>query len=148
MQVKFLIAKRVLQTMAGLHVFIGLVFPWVVHSAWFSFYMQHLNQAFTVSGIRDEGQAIFLLAVFGPTLASWGVLFLFGINAGFARPSASAWWFLVAACLVWALCDSVLSLVNGVYLNAIINAVVFVFLISPLLIAKEYFYHPSVSQVE
>ncbi|KPJ93451.1 MAG: hypothetical protein AMJ53_07195 [Gammaproteobacteria bacterium SG8_11] len=132
--------KRFLQTIAVLHIIAGLCFPWIVESPLFDHYREHLHLAFNVQNFNAQQQALFLMALFGPTIASWGVLFLFAINFGFARPSPQAWIFLLLACLAWAPYDSILSLQHGVYLNAIINAVVFVIIILPLVMVKNHFF--------
>jgi hypothetical protein len=95
---------------------------------------------FNIHQDNAKQQASFLMVLFGPTIASWGVLFLFAINSGFARPSPQAWWFMLLACIVWAPYDSILSLHHGIYLNAIINAVAFVMIVVPLLMVKKHFF--------
>jgi hypothetical protein len=132
--------QRLLQTIAILHVMVGLCFPWIVDSPLFDHYKQHLYLAFNTSEEYSGQQTSFLIAIFGPTIASWGVLFLYAVNSGFARPSPQAWWFMFAACLVWAPYDSIFSLQYGIYLNAIINAVAFVMMTTPLLLVRKRFF--------
>lgn len=132
--------KRFLQIIAVLHVIVGLCFPWIVQSPLFDQYRGHLHQVFNIDQDNAEQQALFLMAIFGPTIASWGVLFLFAINCGFAQPSPRAWWFILLACIVWAPYDSILSLIHGVFLNAIINSVAFVIIVVPLLMVRNYFF--------
>ena len=135
--------ERILQIIAMLHIVAGLFFPWIVISAWFGAYRQHVQLVFHAEGIGAMQQAEFLMAIFGPTIASWGVLFLYAVNSAFSRPSPQAWWFMLTACLVWAPYDSVYSLQQGVYLNAYINAVAFVAMMVPLLVAKKHFFIKS-----
>jgi hypothetical protein len=80
------------------------------------------------------------MAIFGPTIASWGVLFLYAVNSAFSRPSPQAWWFMFTACLVWAPYDSIFSLQHGIYLNAIFNAVALVLIMTPLLLLRKHFF--------
>lgn len=135
--------KRFLQVIAALHIIVGLFFPWIVDSPLFDHYKQHLHLAFDTDQNVSGQQASFLMAIFGPTIASWGVLFLYAINSGFSRPSPQAWWFMFAACVVWAPYDSIYSLQHGIYLNAIINVVAFVLMMTPLLIVKKHFFSPN-----
>lgn len=135
--------QRILQIIAILHIVAGLLFPWIVASHGFDAYRHHVQLVFDAEGYGAEQQAEFLMAIFGPTIASWGVLFLYAVNSAFSRPSPQAWWFMLTACLVWAPYDSVYSLQQGVYLNAYINAVAFVAMMVPLLVAKKHFFTKS-----
>lgn len=132
--------QRFLQVIAILHFMVGLCFPWIVESPLFDYYKQHLHLAFNTSEELSGQQASFLMAIFGPTIASWGVLFLYAVNSGFARPSPQAWWYMFAACLTWAPYDSIFSLRHGIYINAIINAVAFVMMMTPLLLVRKRFF--------
>ena len=135
--------KRFLQTIAVFHIIVGACFPWIVESHLFDLYHEHLNLVFNIYQDNAKQQASFLMALFGPTIASWGVLFLYSINSGFARPSPQVWWFMLLACIVWAPYDSILSLQYGIYLNAIINAVAFVMIVSPVLMVRKHFFISS-----
>lgn len=66
----------------------------------------------------------FLIAVFGPTVASWSVLFYALVKAFFRRPSRGTWWALVMSIVVWAPMDSALSIYYGLYPAVALNAVV------------------------
>ncbi len=132
--------KRFLQTISLLHIVIGLLFPWIVGSPLFEPYHNHLHLAFGVEQNSAKQQAAFLMAIFGPTIASWGVLFLYAVNSGFSRPTSQSWWFMVAACLVWAPYDSIFSLQYGVYFNAVINSAAFVFIMPPLFMVRKHFF--------
>jgi len=134
--------KRFLQIIALLHIVVGLCFPWIVESSLFDYYKQHIHLVFNIDQDNANQQASFLIAIFGPTIASWGVLFLFALNSGFAKPTPQAWWAMLLACLVWAPYDSIFSLLNGVYFNAIINAIAFVMIVTPLLIVRKHFFAP------
>lgn len=140
--------KRFLQGIALLHIVAGICFPLIVKSPSFGFYHEHLNQSFGIINENNGQQTLFLISIFGPTIASWGVLFLYIVNSAFSRPNAQAWWFMFSACLVWAPYDSALSILNGVYLNAVINAIAFPVIVVPLLIAKSYFNPLPVSNPE
>ena len=134
--------KRFLQIIALLHIVVGLCFPWIVESSLFDYYKQHIDQVFNIDQDNARQQASFLIAIFGPTIASWGVLFLFVIYSSFSSPTPQAWWALLLACMVWAPYDSFFSLLNGVYFNAIINAIAFVMMVTPLLIVRKHFFAP------
>ncbi len=67
----------------------------------------------------------FLVSVFGPTIASWGLLFGMLINQYFAVPDEKLWLGLMLSLLVWAPVDSALCIYYGFYAGAIVNAIVF-----------------------
>ncbi len=79
----------------------------------------------------------FFVSVFGPTVASWGLLFSILINQYFAAPNENLWRGLVLSLLVWAPVDSVLCIYYGFYAGALVNAVVFFFVGTLLLLARK-----------
>ncbi len=137
------IIKKFLQLIAFLHVVGGILLPFLVETPVFNVYLQHLAHAFNFENKGAGVEIRFLVGLLGPTIASWGILFLFAINTGFANPGPRAWWFIVIACIVWAPYDSWISLNHGVYLNAIFNCIVFVCIMIPMLIVKKVFFHRS-----
>jgi len=130
--------KRFLQFIAVLHIVTGAALPWLADSALFAAYHEHLQHAFNTNSLSAH-QAGFLVGIFGPTIMSWGVLFLYAVNAGFARPTPQSWWFMLAACVAWAPYDSALSLQHSVYYNAIINAIAFPIIVLPIILARKHF---------
>jgi hypothetical protein len=79
---------------------------------------------------ENSTQLIFWLCILGPTIASWGVLFLALVQQFFITQSRMIWNSLLAAVLVWAPLDSTLCLLNGIYAGTIGNiAVTIIFLV-------------------
>lgn len=75
-------------------------------------------------------QLAFWLCILGPTIASWGLLFLALVHQYGITPTVFLWRCMVAAVLVWAPLDSTLCLLNGIVAGAAGNAAVtLVFLI-------------------
>jgi len=137
------IAKGILQAIAVCHIIGGLVLPWVVHSTLFQQYNIQLSIAFHNSnsvGFKNQGE--FLTGLFGPSIASWGILFAYVINISFRNRDRRGWWTMITACLTWATYDSFLSIWNGIYINAILNSFIAMAIIIPLLIVKQYFLKP------
>ncbi len=132
--------KKFLQLIACLHIVGGILLPFLVDTAVFTGYLQHLAHAFKLENKGAGAEIRFLVGLLGPTIASWGILFLFAINTGFANPNPRAWWFIVIACTVWAPYDSGISLTHGVYLNAIFNCIVYVCIMIPMLIVRPIFF--------
>ena len=82
------------------------------------------------AALSNESQLVFWLCILGPTIASWGVLFLVLVKQYFLAPSRLLWNGLLGAVLVWAPLDSLLCTLNGIYAGAIGNiAVTIIFLI-------------------
>jgi hypothetical protein len=81
-----------------------------------------------VAAIFGEGKAseevMFLISVFGPTVASWGVLFFALVRTFFRNPTSGSWWALVLSIAVWAPLDSALSIYYGLYSAIALNAAV------------------------
>jgi len=68
--------------------------------------------------------AIFLVGVFGPTIASWGVLFTAMVIHYFEKPDPRTWWFLFSSVAVWVPIDTMLCWFYGVYLGVWLNLAV------------------------
>lgn len=78
----------------------------------------------------------FFVAVLGPTIASWGVLFGALVKQFYVAPSATVWRTMLYAVLVWAPLDTALCWHYGLWGGVILNAIVFVILIALLFSAR------------
>ena len=121
-----------LQAVAVGHVVGGVLLPFLLESEIVFPYMDSLNTAFGVTNVNGKNQAVYLMGLFGPTIASWGILFWFVVQQQFTKPTKNGWWGMVAAVLVWAPYDSVLSIYYCVYLNVIINGISALMVLIPL----------------
>ncbi len=131
--------KSLLQWIAWVHIVAGLLLPVIVHTPVFSVYQQHLIKALAMTP-GDTNGINFLVAILGPTVASWGILLFMAINHAFDKPTPKSWWMIIIASSVWAVYDSLLSLYYGVYWNAILNLIVFISIVIPLLKVKTVFF--------
>jgi len=84
------------------------------------------------AGLRDDNYSPFLFAVFGPTVASWGVLFGVVVRQFIEYPSRRLWNAMVLAVVIWAPLDTSLCLYYGVYGGVAVNALVTVLLLALL----------------
>ncbi len=91
-----------------------------------------LLQSVLVSS-SDLAWSPFFLAILGPTIASWGVLFTAVVTQFLSNPSPALWKAMVWSVAIWAPLDTALCLRFGVYGGAIINAAVVAALIILLL---------------
>jgi len=78
----------------------------------------------------------FFVAVLGPTIASWGVLFTALVAQFFSTPTRRLWKALIWSVAIWAPLDSALCLYFGVYAGAVVNTVVVAVLIGLLLAVR------------
>ena len=84
----------------------------------------------------------FFVAILGPTIAGWGVLFSAVVTQFYAAPSPGLWKALVLSVAIWAPLDTGLCLYFGVYGGAVVNTVVVVVLFG-LLASVRSFAYPS-----
>lgn len=89
--------------------------------------------------------AIFLVGVFGPTIASWGVLFTAVVIHYFAKPSPQTWWFLLSSIAVWVPLDTLLCWYYGVYLGVWLNLAVTAVLLTLLIRVKSLAYNKAIN---
>lgn len=135
------LAKIFLQLYALAHIIGGLLLPWLVDSVLFTEYNRALAKAFSLGDAASQAQASFLTGLMGPTIASWGLLFLLLLEYAFARPDPHIWRGMVLAGLLWAPYDSFLSWQQGIYLNVLMNTLSLLALLVPLWLVRHNFLH-------
>lgn len=130
------LAKRWLQTLAIIHIIGGLLLPIMVYTPLATPYFEHLQATFPNSNPQSLQ---FLIGVFGPTVASWGLLFFYAIGKAFESQTRKDWWLLVSAALIWAVLDTVFSIINNVFAHLYLNGGVLIIFLLPLFLAKNHF---------
>ncbi|MCW9027947.1 MAG: hypothetical protein OQJ80_03355 [Kangiella sp.] len=133
-----LLARRWLQTLAVIHIIGGLLLPVMVYTSLATPYFTHLKSAFPDS---NPESLRFLIGVFGPTVASWGLLFFYAIGKAFESRTMKDWWFLISAVLIWSVIDTVFSIANNVFAHFYLNGLVLVLFMVPLLLTRKQFNH-------
>lgn len=133
---KLTVAEKWLKLVAILHIIGGLLLPMLVLTPLLETYFIGIEQSFPNS---NPESLRFLVGIFGPTVASWALLFFYSVSKAFHSKTFNDWLYLVLALLVWALIDSVYSFYFGIYSHIIINAVVFSSLLIPLLLVRKHF---------
>lgn len=78
----------------------------------------------------------FLVSAFGPTVASWGILFFALVRAFFRNPTNDSWWPLVLAIVIWAPLDSALCIYYGLYPGVAANVAIAAVFLGLLLSAR------------
>jgi len=132
-----------LQLIAIAHIVGGILLPFLVNTPLFSTYNALVNQALGFETTGKSTDINFLIGLFGPTIASWGVLFLYVVTTAFKNLDRRGWWAIFACCILWAPYDSILSIQRGIYVNALINLISALMILIPLFMARKYFFHPS-----
>jgi hypothetical protein len=135
-----------LQLIALAHIAGGILLPFLVNTQLFSTYTTQVNQALGFETTGKIAEINFLIGLFGPTIASWGVLFLYVVTTAFKNPDKRGWWTIFVCCILWAPYDSILSIQREIYINALINLISALTILIPLFMAKKYFFHSSNSQ--
>ena len=100
-----------------------------------SFHSQLVSAIFGADKASEEVK--FLVSVFGPTVASWGILFYALVRAYFRNPTCGSWWALVLSVVVWAPLDSALCIHYGLTFPVALNAAIAVLLLGLLLGARK-----------
>lgn len=139
--------KTLLQLVAAAHIFGGLLLPFLVAGPLFAKYNELTARALGFESGSTAG-VTFLISIFGPTVASWGILFFYAISTAFRDHDSRAWWILLVSILVWAPYEALLSIWARVYLNALIDFASAAAILIPLLLARRYFFLESTAARE
>jgi uncharacterized protein (TIGR01777 family) len=106
------------------HVALGLLLALGAHSSLLEPYFHYLHASVATPPPTAAFQTLLksMVQLFGPTVASWGVLFTLLIQL--YRKHGYSWikYGLYAALLVWCLVDSMISVYHGIYAHAYLNA--------------------------
>ncbi len=120
MAIKMLSWVGPLHILAGVLLFLTAFFPEVQ------------NGIADKAGLAGANFSPFLFAVFGPTVASWGVLFTAVVRQFIDYPTRRLWNAMVLAVVIWAPLDTGLCWYYGVTGGVVVNGLVFVLLIALL----------------
>lgn len=131
-----LIVKRWLQFIGVAHVFGGLFLPWLLHSSLTDGYRK---QVFLAIGASHDAESVvtLMMSFMGPTIASWGVLFLYFVKTAFSTPHRQDWHYLCLALLVWAPLDAGLSWMAGIYSNIVLDVAVVTGIALPIWLIRQ-----------
>ena len=90
----------------------------------------------TFGADKVSRETLFLFSVFGPTMASWGVLFFALVRSYFRQRTRGTWRALVLSVVIWAPLDSALSMHYGLHAAVALNAAVALLLLTLLFRAR------------
>ncbi len=129
-------AEKWLKCLAVVHIVGGLLLPMLALTSLIEPYLASLENKFSSS---NSDSLRFMLGVFGPTVASWGLLFYFAVHKAFISKTHKEWQLLIMALLIWALLDSIYSLYFGITIHILINGITLLLFLFPLLIVRKQF---------
>lgn len=130
---------RWLLIVATLHVIGGVALAFEMPEFIWQAYQQDLYRVFSINNNPPENVknlVNMIIRLFGPTVASWGLLMIYLLRRIFLQRDEVALLFLISALLIWFLLDTSISLSFGVMSHFWINGLAFVVILLPLLVFK------------
>ena len=135
--------KKILQTwlfaVAIGHILAGFALPFIAYSSAFDYYADHIREIFWAGQFVPAEAEMFqrwIVALFGPTVASWGVLMAYLVYTGTRSNNQWPWNVLLLAVMVWAPADMLISLMHDFWLHVYIDIVAVVAIAVPALILR------------
>ncbi|MBC9250195.1 hypothetical protein A9179_07900 [Pseudomonas alcaligenes] len=106
------------------HVGLGVLLAFTAQLPLADFYFQHLYASFAVADAPTAYQQLLstLVRLFGPTVASWGLLFTLLVHLYRQHGHALIKPALFAALLLWCVLDSAISAYYGLFLHVYLNS--------------------------
>ena len=98
---------------------------------------------FWPQGLTDEGTGRFknfAVSLLGATMVMWGIAFFGIIKYAFAKRAPWAWNTLLYSTLAWFVIDESFSIYYQVWVNAVGNLPLLIFLLLPLIMTREFFH--------
>ncbi len=125
--------------LAWLHLAIGLFIPAIAHSALFGHYSALLQAAFWPGQVIPPETLDFqrwIVSLFGPTLASVGVVMIYLVRAGIRSDDTWPWNAILLALAVWAPGDIYISLLKDFWLHVWIDTLALLVIVPPVLVLR------------
>nr|WP_298142204.1 hypothetical protein [uncultured Pseudomonas sp.] len=105
------------------HVALGLLLAFTAHAGFLQPYFDYLLASVSTERPTAEFQTLLksMVQLFGPTVASWGLLFTLLIVLYRQHGHASIKYALYAALLIWCVLDSLISASHGMLIHVYLN---------------------------
>lgn len=119
---------------AVVHLAVGLLLSWAVHTGWFDSYLNSVERAFwgAAAPAAAREQHIWWLSLFGATLQSYSLYMLALIHLAARYRLSAAWGWLIAGLLLWAPQDILISVQAGVWSHLWVDTFALLVLLPPL----------------
>ena len=123
--------------MSGLHVVLGIALIYIAHTDYMLPYLNSLAEsfAFTFTPASEKLYRV-IFQLFGPTIASWGLLFSMGLIYYRNQGHGLSKFTLIFALLIWFVLDSSISAYFSIEQHIYLNSLIFVLMFIPLLLLK------------
>lgn len=121
------------------HIVAGLALPFVAFSSGFDLYAERIRESFWGGAIiPPEADAFqrWILALFGPTIASYGVLMAYLVRAGMRTNDPWPWNAILLSLLAWVPADIAISLMREFWLHVVIDLLAIVIIAVPALMLR------------
>lgn len=121
------------------HIFAGIALPLVAFFSGFEIYSEKIRDAFWGGAlVPPEAEAFqrWIVALFGPTIASWGVLMAYLVRSAMRTNELWPWNAILLSLLAWAPTDIAISLMRGFWLHVVIDLFVVTVIAVPTLIVR------------
>ena len=131
--------KRWLEFIALVHIIGGVCLALKFPASVIEIYTNSLIKIFIADGIvLDDVKTLteFLVRLFGPTIASWGILMFFIVQKITFDKKDNAQVSLIITLLVFFIPDTALSIYSGVYVHGALNFTALISILIPLFIIK------------
>lgn len=127
-------AINFLQFVALLHILLGVSLPLYAYSDFFYTYSNLIRDAFWQAQTQPPAALDFerwIIALFGPTVASWGVL-LFTLTFYSKKiPGLKPWLGILIATTIWGALDIGISMSKGFYMHLVIDLLAITAIVLP-----------------
>lgn len=137
-QAKGIMEKWLLLLSYG-HIVAGIAIPFVAYSSAFDYYSGLLQQAFWPAQAVPQATIEFqrwFAALFGPTIASVGVVMVYLVKAGIKYAEPWPWDAILIALAIWAPGDICISLMKSFWLHVQTDAVVLLAIVPPVFMLR------------
>jgi predicted DCC family thiol-disulfide oxidoreductase YuxK len=131
--------ERWLLLLAYGHILGGIAIPLLAYSAGFDYYSGLLQKAFWPQEVLSANAVEFqrwIVALFGPTIASVGVVMVYLVKAGISTAEPWPWNAILIALAVWAPGDLYISMMKNFWLHVQIDVAVLALIVPPTLLLR------------
>jgi len=121
------------------HIAVGIAIPVFAYSTAFDLYGGLLKEAFwLVHEVPPETKEFqrWMFALFGPTIASVGVMMFYLVKSGIRHREPEPWNALLIVSAVWASGDIGISLMHNFWLHVLIDALALLVIVPPTMVLR------------
>ena len=121
------------------HIVLGLILPLLAYSEFSLFYHYELANTFWHTEEIPEPALEFqrwIIALFGPTVASWGILMFWLVKEAHTKQQHHPFNALLLSILAWASLDMAISSIHDFYYHYLLDSIAFLAILIPALLLR------------